>query len=70
MHEEPSEISSHAWFKSSYSGANTTECVEVAALDAGMSGVRDSKDPAGSVLVFRPAAWAAFIAAVQRGEFG
>ncbi|MEE4594096.1 DUF397 domain-containing protein [Streptomyces sp. DSM 41524] len=37
------------WFKSSYSGAGNTECVE-AAFRSGSTVVRDSKDPGGSVI--------------------
>ena len=36
-------------------------CVEVAVVDR-VVGVRDSKDPAGPVLVFGSAAWTAFVA--------
>ena len=48
------------WRKSSRSGANDSNCVEVAEL-AGAVGVRDSKDPAGPVLRFSPYAWTSFI---------
>ena len=54
------------WRKSSYSGANG--CVEVALSDAKVA-VRDSKDRQGSVLVFTPAEWDAFVAGVRAGEF-
>jgi hypothetical protein len=46
------------WRKSSYSGANGA-CVEVAGRPEAVA-VRDSKDPAGPVLVFTRQAWAAF----------
>ncbi|MFH9353761.1 DUF397 domain-containing protein [Kitasatospora sp. NPDC017646] len=49
-----------AWFKSSHSGAEGGQCVEVAVTDAAVH-VRDSKDPAGPVLRIEPAGWAAFI---------
>ncbi|MET8062246.1 DUF397 domain-containing protein [Micromonospora sp. NPDC005313] len=49
------------WRKSSHSG-DEGACVEVASL-TGAVAVRDSKDPAGPVLVFAPHAWAAFTAA-------
>ncbi|MFF2542656.1 DUF397 domain-containing protein [Kitasatospora sp. NPDC058063] len=35
----------------------------------GLVPVRDSKDPLGPALVFPAAAWEAFVAAVQDGEF-
>jgi hypothetical protein len=49
------------WFKSSYSGTEGGNCVEVAACPTTIH-VRDSKDPAGPQLAFEPAAWAAFVA--------
>ncbi len=56
------------WRKSSYSGYNGN-CVEVAGLDAGRIGVRDSKAGAGSpVLEFARADWAAFLASVKAGR--
>lgn len=61
--EERSGFTSVRWRKSSYS-SGTGQCVEVAALP-GKVAVRDSKDPAGDVLVFTPAQWRAFLAAVK-----
>ncbi|MFH8384977.1 DUF397 domain-containing protein [Kitasatospora sp. NPDC018058] len=49
-----------AWFKSSHSGAEGGQCVEVAVANAAVH-VRDSKDPAGPVLRIEPADWAAFV---------
>lgn len=56
------------WFKSSYSGPNGNECVEVADLGAGGIGVRDSKDPSGPVLTFDRGAFADFIADLATGR--
>jgi hypothetical protein len=54
------------WRKSSYSGGASGNCTEVAtAPDAVL--VRDSKDPRGPVLAFRPEAWTAFAAALKTG---
>lgn len=52
------------WRKSSHSG-DEGACVEIALLPEAVA-VRDSTDPAGPVLVFAPAAWAAFAAAPPR----
>jgi hypothetical protein len=49
-----------AWFKSSYSGAEGGECVEVAA-GTGVVHVRDSKTVAGPILTVSRAAWAGFV---------
>ena len=45
------------WVKSSYSGGQSANCVEIAALPGGGRAVRDSKDPAGVVLLLSPAQW-------------
>jgi hypothetical protein len=49
-----------AWFKSSYSGAEGGECVEVAAGTAVVH-VRDSKAAAGPVVGVSRDAWAGFV---------
>ncbi|WP_227997001.1 DUF397 domain-containing protein [Nocardia australiensis] len=63
------DLSKADWFKSSKSGGSQ-ECVEVAFLDRGMVGVRDSKNPTGAALVFAPADWDAFVVGARDGEFG
>ncbi|MGV9972779.1 DUF397 domain-containing protein [Nocardia beijingensis] len=62
------DLSGARWFKSSRSSGGK-ECVEVAFLDGGQVGVRDSKDPTGPALVFTPGEWDAFTAGVNDGEF-
>jgi len=62
------DLSKARWFKSSFSGGNN-ECVEVAHLDRGRVGVRESKNPTGGALVFTPSEWDAFTAGVHDGEF-
>ncbi|MET8847487.1 DUF397 domain-containing protein [Amycolatopsis sp. NPDC004625] len=52
------------WRKSSYSGQEGNECVEVAILGEGAA-VRDSKDPGGGHFVVPDAAWTAFLTEVS-----
>ncbi len=65
-----------AWRKSSYSGGNGDQCVEVAAVTslqrgpAGLCAVRDSKDPDGPVLAFSPGQWRLFTLGVKAGPHG
>ncbi|WP_459957821.1 DUF397 domain-containing protein [Nocardia sp. IFM 10818] len=56
-----------AWFKSSYSEGSST-CVEVAWLEGGAVGIRDSKNPSGPALVFAPGEWDAFTANIIDGN--
>ncbi|AVZ73387.1 DUF397 domain-containing protein [Streptomyces lunaelactis] len=53
------------WVKSSYSGADGPDCVEVAAA-AGAVHVRDSKNVPGPRLGFTPTAWAEFVMYASR----
>lgn len=61
----PSDLSQAKWQKSTRSGENGGDCVEVAAIP-GTVAVRDSKDPAGPVLTFDPAAWTTFLTGLGR----
>ncbi|MEV5834182.1 DUF397 domain-containing protein [Nocardia sp. NPDC052112] len=56
------------WFTSMHSGAQQ-ERVEVAWLQAGHVGVRDSENPNGPARVFTPGEWAAFTAGIKDDEF-
>lgn len=57
------------WRKSTWSGDNGGQCVEVAFLRAAV-GLRDSKDKGnGAILVVNPAEWDAFLAEARDGEF-
>ena len=58
------------WFTSSYSNNQGGECVEGAHLPDGRMAIRDSKDPAGPVLLFDAEAWSGFAAAVKDGSLG
>ncbi|MEU6186412.1 DUF397 domain-containing protein [Nocardia sp. NPDC047038] len=62
------DLSGAKWFKSSRS-SGSKDCVEVAFLDGGQVGVRDSKNPTGPALVFTPREWDAFTAGMNDGEF-
>ena len=55
------------WHKSSHSGTQGGNCVEVARNLPGAVAVRDSRDPDGPKLVFPPEVWQAFTA-VRAGE--
>ncbi|WP_248963013.1 DUF397 domain-containing protein [Sphaerisporangium perillae] len=55
------------WRKSTLSGANNDNCVEVADLPGGGRAVRDSKYPSGPMLTFTSGAWRAFVHDVKRG---
>jgi hypothetical protein len=56
------------WLKSSYSGANGGNCVEVASNLPGVVAVRDSKDPLGPALTFRAGAWQALLRDIKSGD--
>ncbi|MCX4826860.1 DUF397 domain-containing protein [Streptomyces sp. NBC_01142] len=60
-----------AWRKSSYSGAQEGQCVEVANVVESHQGiaVRDSKDPNGPALLINPASFTEFIGDVANGRF-
>ncbi|MFI7575885.1 DUF397 domain-containing protein [Micromonospora sp. NPDC049497] len=57
------DLTGAIWRKSTRSGDNGGACVEVATNLPGIVAVRDSKDPKGEVLTFRPEAWIAFVSA-------
>jgi hypothetical protein len=63
------ELGSVTWRKSSYSGNNGGDCIEVARGIPGTVPIRDSKDPQGPALVFTASAFNDFISAVRNGEF-
>ena len=63
------DLSRAEWRKSSWSGGNAGDCVEVARNLPGAVAVRDSKDPDGPKLTFAPDEWVAFTAGIKTGEF-
>ncbi|MGC9494923.1 DUF397 domain-containing protein [Streptomyces sp. WG7] len=51
------------WFKSSYSGSDEPDCVEIATASSDATvHVRDSKNRSGARLAFTDASWAEFVA--------
>ncbi|MEV0935037.1 DUF397 domain-containing protein [Streptomyces phaeochromogenes] len=64
MASESGRVPDAAWFKSSYSGGNETECVECAYVGTRLR-VRDSKCANGPVVTVRAHAWRAFIRALE-----
>lgn len=62
------DLGAAMWVRSTYSGANGGDCVEVAPGFTGVVPVRDSKDPHGPTLAFNHTAWTTFIAAIKTGH--
>ena len=56
------------WRKSSYSGNNGGQCIEVGNT-AHLIAVRDSKDPDGARLAFGREAWKAFAASLKADTY-
>jgi hypothetical protein len=61
------ERASLAWLKAQSSTHNGA-CVEIASA-AGKIAIRDSKDPDGSILVYTPTEFKAFLNGARNGEF-
>ena len=62
------DLSRAQWVKSTRSGPDRDNCVEVAFVDDAIA-VRDSKSPEGPVLIFTQAEWDAFVGGAKDGEF-
>ncbi|NJP31018.1 DUF397 domain-containing protein [Micromonospora thermarum] len=61
------DLTGAVWRKSTRSGGNGGDCVEVADNLPGIVAVRDSKDANGPALTFAPGVWSAFTTAVRSG---
>ncbi|MEV0485681.1 DUF397 domain-containing protein [Streptomyces sp. NPDC050508] len=59
------ELRAATWVKSSYSGDNGGDCVEIAPAFPVVVPVRDSKAPEGPVLMLTRSAWSAFTEALR-----
>lgn len=55
------------WKKSSYSHM-TGNCVEVDGMPGSGVRIRDSQNPGGSILLFSPGPWSAFVSGVRSGN--
>ncbi|WP_329105606.1 DUF397 domain-containing protein [Micromonospora sp. NBC_01699] len=55
------DLSRARWRKSTRSNTAGGNCVEVADNLSGVVAVRDSKDPSGPALIFKPQAWRGFV---------
>jgi hypothetical protein len=69
MTSHPVDLSRAVWQKSTYSGGNGGQCVEVARNLPGIVAIRDSKNPDGPKLIVSPDAWRALASGLRRGEF-
>jgi hypothetical protein len=68
-HTVSDSTSLSGWYKSSYSGGDQGECLEVARGYADVP-VRDSKAVSGPAVVFSAHGWSAFVGAVKEGRVG
>lgn len=62
------DLSHATWRKSSRSGPNCDNCVEIAFVTPAIA-IRDSKDPDGPALILAPGGWSAFLTGAKTGEF-
>lgn len=68
MPNTQTDLSAAQWRKSSYSGPDGGNCLEVADGLTPVVPVRDSKNSDGPALVFGARAWSAFISRVKTGS--
>jgi Domain of unknown function (DUF397) len=64
-----SDLPSLTWRKSSRSGPQGGNCVEIAHLPDGRVAIRNSRHPAGPALVFTSDEWSAFVGGARDGDF-
>jgi hypothetical protein len=61
-------MNSPVWRKSSHSGSQQGDCVELARLDLAEIGIRDSKDPAARHLTVSADAFEGLLGRIKAGE--
>jgi hypothetical protein len=61
------DLTTAQWRKSSYSGTNGGNCVEVALNLPGVVAVRDSKNPSSEGLSLTPYQWRMLLASIRQG---
>ncbi|MFE9203411.1 DUF397 domain-containing protein [Micromonospora sp. NPDC007230] len=59
------DLAGAIWRKSTRSGGNGGNCIEVATNLPDIVAVRDSKNHAGPALTFTPQGWSSFVAAAR-----
>jgi hypothetical protein len=59
------DLSAATWRKSTYSGGNGGNCVEIATGLPGVVAMRDSKNLTGPALIFTPDDWRAFLTRIK-----
>ena len=62
------DLSTVTWRKSSLSGPNGGQCVEVATDLPGVVAVRDSKNPHGPALLLTLTQWHTFVDGIKAGH--
>jgi hypothetical protein len=63
------QLNGAEWRKSSYSGGNGGNCVEIARNLPGVIAIRDSKNPADGALIVPPGAFTVFTDGIRTGLF-
>ncbi|MFC4533650.1 DUF397 domain-containing protein [Sphaerisporangium dianthi] len=61
------DVENALWRKSTHSGSDGGNCVEVASDLPRVVAVRDGKCPSGPALVCAPAGWSAFLSGIKDG---
>ncbi|MEV7007347.1 DUF397 domain-containing protein [Streptosporangium sp. NPDC051022] len=64
------ELPTARWRKSSLSGDDGSDCVEVAPLSGDRHALRDTKNRTGPALILTPTAWTNLLAAIETGALG